>query len=165
MCTGNLWRMLPRLWGWWGKNCVFLPAVGKQNATFSPDFTQPGKSLKEIPCRNILISFVFSPSFGSRVRMRLSKYRFPGSGFFHYPIFSSLSQQFPRTSTVCCCCAVGHNGDCLRYIGHESKDLSVDHLLRQSANAELQLFQPTARRNYLICGGFFIADWNTSWIA
>ena len=42
--------MLPRLWekGW--KICVFLPAVGKQNATFSPDFTQWGKSLLEIPC-------------------------------------------------------------------------------------------------------------------
>ena len=33
-----------------GKNCVFLPAEGKQNATFSPEFTQPGKSLLEIPC-------------------------------------------------------------------------------------------------------------------
>ena len=33
------------------KDCVFLPAVGKQNATYSPDFTQPGKSLLEIPCR------------------------------------------------------------------------------------------------------------------
>ena len=29
--------------GW--KNCVLLPAVGKQNATFSPNFTKPGKSL------------------------------------------------------------------------------------------------------------------------
>ena len=26
-------------------NCVFFPAEGKQNVTFSPDFTQPGKSL------------------------------------------------------------------------------------------------------------------------
>ena len=32
------------------QNCVSLPAVTKQNATFSPDFTQPGKSLIEIPC-------------------------------------------------------------------------------------------------------------------
>ena len=36
-----------------GKNCIFLPAVGKQNATFSPDFTQPGKSLIEVPCTSI----------------------------------------------------------------------------------------------------------------
>ena len=28
----------------------FLPAEGKQNATFSPDFTQPGKGLLEVPC-------------------------------------------------------------------------------------------------------------------
>ena len=34
---------------WW-KNCICQPAVGKQNATFSPDFTQPGKSLLEVPC-------------------------------------------------------------------------------------------------------------------
>ena len=27
------------------ENCVFLPAEGKQNATFSPEFKQPGKSL------------------------------------------------------------------------------------------------------------------------
>ena len=33
---------------WW-KNCVCLPEVGKQNATLSPDFTQPGKSLLEVP--------------------------------------------------------------------------------------------------------------------
>ena len=33
---------------WWD-NCLFLPAEGK-NASFSPDFTQPGKSLLEIPC-------------------------------------------------------------------------------------------------------------------
>ena len=32
------------------KNCVCLPEVGKQNATFSPDFTKPGKSLVEVPC-------------------------------------------------------------------------------------------------------------------
>ena len=35
--------------GW--KNCVLLPAVGKQNATFSPNFTQPGKRSLEVPCR------------------------------------------------------------------------------------------------------------------
>ena len=34
---------------WW-KNYVFQPAEDKQNATFSPEFTQPGKSLLEIPC-------------------------------------------------------------------------------------------------------------------
>ena len=34
--------------GW--KNCVFLPAAGKQNATFSSNFTQPGKRSLEIPC-------------------------------------------------------------------------------------------------------------------
>ena len=33
------------------KNCVLLPAVGKQNATFSPNFTQPGKVLLVQPCR------------------------------------------------------------------------------------------------------------------
>ena len=33
-----------------GKNCVCLPEVGEQNATFSPNFTQPGKSLSEVPC-------------------------------------------------------------------------------------------------------------------
>ena len=32
----------------WGEK---LPAVGKQYAFFSPNFTQPGKSLLEIPCR------------------------------------------------------------------------------------------------------------------
>ena len=32
------------------KNCVFLPAEGKQNTNFSPDFTQPGKRSVEIPC-------------------------------------------------------------------------------------------------------------------
>ena len=35
------------------KNCVFLPAVGKQNATFSPDFTKPGKRSLEIPCMHL----------------------------------------------------------------------------------------------------------------
>ena len=35
------------------KSCLFLPAEGKQIATFSPDFTKPGKSLLEIPCRNV----------------------------------------------------------------------------------------------------------------
>ena len=32
----------------------FLPAEGKQNATFSPDFTQPGKGLLEVPCSYLL---------------------------------------------------------------------------------------------------------------
>ena len=32
------------------KNGIFLTAEGKQNATFSPDYTQPGKSLLENPC-------------------------------------------------------------------------------------------------------------------
>ena len=31
-------------------SCVLLPAVGKQNATFSSHFTQPGKSLLVQPC-------------------------------------------------------------------------------------------------------------------
>ena len=34
--------------GW--KNCVLLPAVGKQNATFSPKLTQPGKRSLEVLC-------------------------------------------------------------------------------------------------------------------
>ena len=38
--------------GW--KNSVFLPAEGKQTATFSPDYTQPGKSLLDIPCTSWL---------------------------------------------------------------------------------------------------------------
>ena len=33
-----------------GKICVFLPAEGKLNATFPPNFTQPGKSLLVQPC-------------------------------------------------------------------------------------------------------------------
>ena len=43
-------RLFPGCEKVWWKNCVCLPEVGKQNATFSPDFTQPGKSLLEIPC-------------------------------------------------------------------------------------------------------------------
>ena len=43
-------RLFPGFENMWWKNCVFLPAEGKQNATFSPDFSQPGKSLIEIPC-------------------------------------------------------------------------------------------------------------------
>ena len=36
------------------KSCVLLSAgEGKQNATFSPNFTQPGAHLLEIPCRDI----------------------------------------------------------------------------------------------------------------
>ena len=43
-------RLFPDCENMWWENCVFLPAEGKQNATFSPDFTQRGKSLLEIPC-------------------------------------------------------------------------------------------------------------------
>ena len=32
------------------KNCVLLPAVGKQNATLSPNFTQPGAHILGHPC-------------------------------------------------------------------------------------------------------------------
>ena len=32
------------------ENSVFLPAEDKQNTTFSPGFSKPGKSLIEIPC-------------------------------------------------------------------------------------------------------------------
>ena len=42
--------MLPRLCEYWVKNCVLLPAVGKQHATFSPNFTQPGAHLLVHPC-------------------------------------------------------------------------------------------------------------------
>ena len=42
--------MLPRLCEYEVKNCVPLPAVGKQNATFSSDFTQPGRHSLEVPC-------------------------------------------------------------------------------------------------------------------
>ena len=38
------------------KNYVFLPAEGKQNTTFSPDFTRLGKYLFEIPCTKILMA-------------------------------------------------------------------------------------------------------------
>ena len=37
------------------KNCALLPAVGKQTATFSPYFTQPGVHLLEIPCTSVEI--------------------------------------------------------------------------------------------------------------
>ena len=43
-------RLFPGCENMLWKNCVFLPAEGKQNATFSPDFTQPRKRLLEIPC-------------------------------------------------------------------------------------------------------------------
>ena len=33
------------------KNCILLPAVSKQSATFSSNFTQHGKSLLVQPCR------------------------------------------------------------------------------------------------------------------
>ena len=47
---GTSERLFPGCENMWWKNCVCLPEVGKQNATFSPDFTQPGKSLLEVPC-------------------------------------------------------------------------------------------------------------------
>ena len=34
----------------WRKNCVLQPAVGKQNATSSPNLTQPGKVILVQPC-------------------------------------------------------------------------------------------------------------------
>ena len=43
-------RLFPGCENMWWKHSVFLPAEGKQNATFSPDFIQSGKSLLEIPC-------------------------------------------------------------------------------------------------------------------
>ena len=43
-------RVFPGCENIWYNTSVFLPAEGKQNATFSPNFTQPGKSLLEIPC-------------------------------------------------------------------------------------------------------------------
>ena len=42
MSTGLHQKKLPRLCEYWVKNCVLIPAVGKQNAIFTPDFTQPG---------------------------------------------------------------------------------------------------------------------------
>ena len=49
-------RLFPIWENMWWKNCVFLPAEGKQNATFLSDFAQPGKSLLEIPCTKLLRS-------------------------------------------------------------------------------------------------------------
>ena len=43
------------------KSRAFLPAVGKQRATFSPYFTQPGVHLLEIPCTPF--SLHISPPF------------------------------------------------------------------------------------------------------
>ena len=49
------------------KNCALLPALGKQNATYSPCFTQPGKSLLLQPCKLGLciasVSLPFTPHF------------------------------------------------------------------------------------------------------
>ena len=36
-----------------------MPEVGKQIAPFSPDFTQPGKSLLEVPCTHHALYKVF----------------------------------------------------------------------------------------------------------
>ena len=41
-------------------NSVLLPAVGKQNGTFSPNFTQPGKHSLEVPCK---VAKVFGTPF------------------------------------------------------------------------------------------------------
>ena len=49
--AGNFSKAHPRLQNMSWKHCNFLPAKDKQNATFLPDFTQPGKSLLEISCR------------------------------------------------------------------------------------------------------------------
>ena len=70
------------------KDFVFLPAEGKQNATFLPNFTQPGTNLLEIPCTHRPSTapvqrggigctqldcrfrpFSFLPSFGPRLRV------------------------------------------------------------------------------------------------
>ena len=48
--TGLPEKALPKLCEYVVKNCILLPAVGKQNATFSPNFTNPGKSLLVQPC-------------------------------------------------------------------------------------------------------------------
>ena len=47
---GTSKRLFPGCENMRWKHCGFLPAEGKQNATLSPEFTQPGKSLLEIPC-------------------------------------------------------------------------------------------------------------------
>ena len=47
---GTYKRLFPGCENMRWKNCVSLPEVGKQNSTFSPDFTQPGKSLLEVAC-------------------------------------------------------------------------------------------------------------------
>ena len=39
-CVNMVWKI-----------CVFLPAEGEQNATWSPSFTKPGKGILEVPCR------------------------------------------------------------------------------------------------------------------
>ena len=56
--------------GW--KNCVLLPAIGKQNATFSPNFTQPGKRSLEVSCTCNQASLTVSGSwrFGMLERLR-----------------------------------------------------------------------------------------------
>ena len=42
---------------WW-KYYVFLSVEGKQIATFPTDFTQPGKSLLEVPCTATVVNHV-----------------------------------------------------------------------------------------------------------
>ena len=56
-------RLFPGCENLWSKHCVFLPAEGKQNATLSPDFTQPGKGLLEIPCMKKHMSRPFKKGF------------------------------------------------------------------------------------------------------
>ena len=58
-CTKRLFPGCVKM-GW--KNCVLLPAVGKQNATFSPNFTKPGKSLLEVPCTSVSTNFSDEPT-------------------------------------------------------------------------------------------------------
>ena len=50
-------RLFPGCENMWWKNCVFLPAAGKQNATVLPDFTQPGKSLSMVSSTDRFIVF------------------------------------------------------------------------------------------------------------
>ena len=48
-CTGLHYKALPRLCEFGVKNCVFLPAVGKQSAIFYPITHNLGRALKCSP--------------------------------------------------------------------------------------------------------------------
>ena len=53
--------------GW--KNCVLLPAIGRQNATYSSNFTQPGKSLLVQPCMTYF-QVLLSQQVGAETRAK-----------------------------------------------------------------------------------------------